>query len=165
MVPVNLRRLGLPLLVCVVCLLLLTAQTRGLGAGLAADAAAFVVTPVQGLLVRIHRGTLGLWTTYIDWKAVRGENIVLRQEAERLRFQALQTEETRQENIRLRRLLDLRERLPLAALAGEVIGREEDGWVRAITVKSRPWMIFSTNRSFSAATLASSSHTVSVAVT
>jgi rod shape-determining protein MreC len=134
MVAVRLSKFGLPLMVCVVCLLLLTAQTRGLGAGLAADAVAFVVTPVQSLLVKIHRGTLGLWATYVDWKAVRSENVALRLEAERLRLQALQAEEARQENIRLRRMLELRVRLPLSALAGEVIGREEDGWVRAITV-------------------------------
>src|SRR5262249_7904055 len=51
-----------------------------------------------------------------------------------VRIEGREVEETRQENARLRRLLALRERLPLAALAGEVVGREEDGWVRAITV-------------------------------
>jgi rod shape-determining protein MreC len=131
---VRFRGYGLLLAVSLVCLLLLTAQTRGLGTSRAADVVALVVTPVQSLLVKIHRGALGLWTTYVDWKSVRNENTVLRLEAGRLRIQALQSEETRQENARLRRLLELRERLPLSALAGEVIGREEDGWVRALTV-------------------------------
>ena len=84
--------------------------------------------------MNVHRGALGIWTTYVDWKSVRTENRLLQAEGERLRIQALQVEETQQENARLRRLLSLRERLPLAALAGEVVGREEDGWVRAITV-------------------------------
>jgi rod shape-determining protein MreC len=131
---VRFRGYGLLLAVSLVCLLLLTAQTRGLGTSRAADVVALVVTPVQSLLVKIHRGALGLWTTYVDWKSVRNENTVLRLEAGRLRIRALQSEETRQENARLRRLLELRERLPLSALAGEVIGREEDGWVRALTV-------------------------------
>lgn len=130
----KLRRYGILLAVSLACLLLLTAQTRGLGTGRAADAVALVVTPVQYLLVKVHRGALGLWTTYVDWKSVRSENTALRLEGERLRFQALQVEEIRQENARLRRVLELRERLPLAALAGEVVGREEDGWVRALTV-------------------------------
>jgi rod shape-determining protein MreC len=131
---VRLREYGLLLAVSLVCLLLLTAQTRGLGTARAADVVALAVTPVQSLLVKIHRGALGFWTTYVDWKSVRSENSVLRLEAERLRLQALQSEETRQENARLRRLLELRERLPLSALAGEIVGREEDGWVRALTV-------------------------------
>jgi len=131
---VKLRRYGLLLAVALVCLLLLTVQTRGLGPGTATDAVAFVVTPLQSVLVKIHRGALGLWTTYVDWKSVWSENTVLRLEAEHLRFRALQVEDIRQENARLRRLLTLRERLPLSALAGEVVGREEDGWVRALTV-------------------------------
>ena len=130
----RLRKYGLLLAVSLACLLLLTAQTRGLGAGRAADVVTLVVTPVQSLLVRIHRGALGVWTTYVDWKSVRSENNVLRHEAERLRLQVLQSEETRQENARLRRLLELHERLPLSAMTGEVVGREEDGWVRALTV-------------------------------
>lgn len=128
------RRYGLLLAVLFVCLLLLTIQTRGGGPGRAADAVAFVVTPFQSMLMNVHRAALGIWTTYVDWKSVRVENRLLHAEGERLRIQALQVEETRQENARLRRLLSLRERLPLSVLAGEIVGREEDGWVRAITV-------------------------------
>jgi rod shape-determining protein MreC len=133
---VTLRKYGLLLAVSLVCLLLLTAQTRtrGLGPWWPADAVAVVVTPVQGVLVNIHHGALALWTAYVDWKAVRSENATLRIEAERFRVQALQAEETRQENVRLRRLLALRDRLPLSTLAGEVVGRQDDGWVRALTV-------------------------------
>ena len=120
--------------VLVVSLLLLTVQTRGGGTGRAGDLVAITITPVQSLLVRIHRGALTIWTTYVDWKSVRRENAALRAESERLKLQALQAEETRQENARFRRLLELRERLPLSTLAGEVIGRDAGGWVRALTV-------------------------------
>jgi rod shape-determining protein MreC len=120
--------------VFLVSLLLLTVQTRGGGTGGASDVVAGLMTPVQGLLVKIHRGALGIWTTYTDWKGVRRENAALHAEAEGLRVQGLRREETERENIRLRRLLELRERLPLSVLAGEVIGRESGGWVRAITV-------------------------------
>ena len=65
---------------------------------------------------------------------MRSENAALREENEQLRVQSLQVGETREENARLRRLLALRDRLPLATLAGEVIGREGGGWVRSLTV-------------------------------
>jgi rod shape-determining protein MreC len=120
--------------VLVVSLLLLTVQTRGGGTGRAGDVIAILVTPVQNVLLKIHHGALGVWTTYIDWKSVWRENMVLRAESERLKLQALQVEETRSENVRLRRLLALAERLPLSTLAGEVIGRDGGGWVRALTV-------------------------------
>lgn len=128
------RRYGILLAVLLVSLLLLTVQTRGGGTGRAGELVAIAVTPVQSLLVRIHRGALGLWANYIDWKSVRRENAALRGENEQLRVQALQAGETREENARLRRLLVLRDRLPLATVAGEVIGRDAGGWVRSLTV-------------------------------
>jgi rod shape-determining protein MreC len=131
---VRVRRYGILLAVLLVSLLLLTVQTRGGGTGRAGELVAIAVTPVQSLLVRVHRGALGFWANYVDWKSVRRENDVLRGENEQLRVQALQAGETREENARLRRLLVLRDRLPLATLAGEVIGREAGGWVRSLTV-------------------------------
>jgi rod shape-determining protein MreC len=131
---VRVRRYVLLALVLLVCLFLLTVQTRGGGTGRAGDVVASVTTPMQSLLVKIHRGALGVWTTYVDWKAVRSENVLLRTESERLKLQALQVDEIRQENDRLRRLLVLHERLPLPTLSGEIIGREAGGWVRALTV-------------------------------
>jgi rod shape-determining protein MreC len=131
---VRVRRYGILLAVLLVSLLLLTVQTRGGGTGRAGELVTIAVTPVQSMLVRIHRGAIGLWANYLDWKSVRRENTTLRAENEELRVQAMQVGETRQENARLRRLLVLRARLPLATLAGEVIGREAGGWVRSLTV-------------------------------
>jgi len=131
---VRVRRYGILLAVLLVSFLLLTVQTRGGGTGRAGELMAIVLTPVQSLLVRVHRGALGFWANYIDWKVVRREVVSLRGENEQLRVQALQAGETREENTRLRRLLVLRDRLPLATVAGEVIGREAGGWVRSLTV-------------------------------
>jgi rod shape-determining protein MreC len=131
---VRVRRYGILLAVLLVSFLLLTVQTRGGGTGRAGELMAIVLTPVQSLLVRVHRGALGFWANYVDWKVVRREVVSLRGENEQLRVQALQAGETREENTRLRRLLVLRDRLPLATVAGEVIGREAGGWVRSLTV-------------------------------
>ena len=62
---------------------------------------------------RINRATLGVWGTYRDWKNVRTENRRLREEAQRLRVEALRVTETAAENDRLRRLLALKQSLPL----------------------------------------------------
>jgi rod shape-determining protein MreC len=131
---VRVRRYGILLAVLLVSLLLLTVQTRGGGTGRASELVTIAVTPVQSLLVRIHRGALDFWANYVEWKSVRRENAVLRDENEHLRVQALQAGETRAENARLRRLLVLRDRLPLNTVSGEVIGREAGGWVRSLTV-------------------------------
>lgn len=116
-----------------VCLLLLTIQGRGQQSR-AADLVAVVTTPVQRTLAAIHRGAFGAWSTYVEWKNVRAENRRLREEVQRLRVGALAVSETAEENQRLRRLLALRDSLPLDTLAGEIIAREWGGWVRSLTV-------------------------------
>ena len=129
----RIRKVALLLSLVAVCLLLLTLQTRGY-ASRAGDLVALVTTPVQAGLARASRGALGVWTAYLDWKNVRAENRRLREENQRLRVEALRVTETDDENRRLRHLLALQERLPLATLSGEVIAREWGGWVRALTV-------------------------------
>jgi len=130
---VRIRRLAVLGVVLAVCLLLLTIQTRS-GAMPAADLIALVTTPIQKSLAAVHRGALGLWTTYLDWKHVRAENRRLREEVQRLRVEALVSTETAEENRRLRTLLALKARLPLQTITGEIIAREWGGWVRSLTV-------------------------------
>jgi rod shape-determining protein MreC len=130
---VKIRALGPLGIVAGVCLLLLTLQMRGHTVG-ASDALAVVTTPIQTVLARINRATVGVWATYQDWKNVRAENRRLREETQRLRVEALRVTETDEENRRLRRLLTLKESLPLETLAGEIIAREWGGWVRSLTV-------------------------------
>ncbi len=126
------RRFTLLVLVLAVCLLLLTLQTRGQTTG-AGQMVSVVTSPVQIALTKVHRGAAGLWNGYVEWKNVREENGRLRAELTRMRVGALRVGETEEENARLRRLLTLQQRLPLATLPGEVIAREW-GWARSLTV-------------------------------
>lgn len=120
-------------IVVAACLLLLTLQTRG-NAAHAADALAFLTTPVQSAIARVNRAAVTVWSTYLDWKNVRAENRRLRDENQRLQVEALQVSETTTENQRLRRLLALQERLPITTVSAEIIAREWGGWVRSLTV-------------------------------
>jgi rod shape-determining protein MreC len=131
---VKYRRYVLLVSVLLVSLLLLSLGTRGGGAGRPADLVGVLLTPLEATLAKIQRSALGVWTAYRDWKNVRRENQALRAEVEGLRIQSLQVEDTHGENLRLRRLLALRDRLPLSTLAGEVIAKEWGGWVRSVTV-------------------------------
>ena len=119
--------------VAAVCLLLLTLQMRGHLGG-ASDALAFVTTPIQSVLTRVNRTAVGAWSTYREWKNVRAENRRLRDDIQRLRVDALRVVETVEENQRLRRLLALKEAMPLETMSGEIIAREWGGWVRSLTV-------------------------------
>ncbi|HXU91681.1 MAG TPA: rod shape-determining protein MreC [Methylomirabilota bacterium] len=129
----RIRALALLGILAGVCLLLLTLQMRGHASG-ASDALAIFTTPVQTVVSRVNRTAFGLWSTYQDWKNVRAENRRLRDEAQRLRVESLRVSEVDEENRRLRRLLQLKEALPLETISGEIIGREWGGWVRSLTV-------------------------------
>lgn len=128
------RKYALLLGVLLTSLFLLTVQTRGGGQTRAGDVLAFALNPLQSALAKIHRGALGTWHVFTDWRAVRAENSALRADNERMRVQSLQAREIDDENRRLRRLLSLRDRLPLTTLTGEIIGREGGGWARSLTV-------------------------------
>jgi rod shape-determining protein MreC len=130
---VKVRGLILLCVAILVSLTLLTLQARG-HATIAAEVVAVVTTPVQAVLVKVSRGALSAWSTYLDWKSIRAENRRLRDEVQRLRIDGLQITETQDENARLRRLLVLQQRLPIETLSGEIIGREWGGWVRTLTV-------------------------------
>ena len=129
----KIRGLALLTAVVVVCLVFLTLQSRGQSYR-AADALAVVTTPVQTFLARVNRTAFGLWSTYLDWKNVRAENIRLRDEVQRLRVEGLRVEDVVGENARLRRLLGLQETFPITTLSGEIIARDWGGWVRSLTV-------------------------------
>jgi rod shape-determining protein MreC len=131
---VRFRKYALLLGVLLTSLFLLTVQTRGGGQTRAGDLLAFALNPLQSALAKIHRGALGTWHVFTDWRAVRAENSALRADNERMRVQSLQAREIDEENRRLRRLLSLRDRLPLTTLTGEIIGREGGGWARSLTV-------------------------------
>ncbi len=117
----------------VLCLLLLTLQTRSQSSA-AADWLASLTTPIQATLARTGQFALGLWSTYREWKDVRAENIRLRDQIQSLRVSTLRLEETADENRRLRHLLALQQQLPVATMASEIIAREWGGWVRSLTI-------------------------------
>jgi rod shape-determining protein MreC len=131
---VRYRKYAILASVLLASLLLLTLETRGRGQGTPGELVGWVTTPLQVALSKLHRSALSVWSAYLDWKNVRSENVTLRGEIERLRVEALQAREVQEENLRLRRLLALRDRLPLSTVAGEVIGKEWGGWVRSLTV-------------------------------
>jgi rod shape-determining protein MreC len=122
------------LLVCLASFVLLSyQQSRPNGLWLAEGIAA-VAAPIQAAFARVHRGAVGLWTTYLEWKALRLDAERLRTEVTALRLRQLRQDELESENVRLRALLALRERLPVQTIGAEVVAREWNGFTRALTI-------------------------------
>lgn len=131
---VRYRKYSRLLLVLLASLSLLSLQqTRPEGQWLAEGVAA-VTAPVQAGFARLHRRALGLWTTYLEWKALRADAERLRTEVTALRLRQLRQDELDAENGRLRALLALRERLPVRTFGAEVVAREWNGFTRGLTI-------------------------------
>ncbi len=128
------RTFSLFALVVLTSFALLTVGGRSPGWRLPVEWVGPAMTPFQLAATQLHRKALTIWDGYRDWRAVRGENQRLRQEAESLRISQLHLNELEWENRRLRNLLGLAERLPLETIPAEVIAREWNGWVRSFTV-------------------------------
>jgi rod shape-determining protein MreC len=98
------------------------------------EGVATVTAPVQAGFARLHRGATGLWTTYIEWKALRADAARLRAEVAALRLRQLGQDELEAENSRLRELLDLANRLAVPTVGAEVVAREWNGFTRGLTI-------------------------------
>lgn len=99
-----------------------------------ADGIAFVTAPLQTGAARLHRGAVTLWTTYLDWKALRAEVVRLRTESTALRLRQLRQAELENENQRLRGLVTLHDRLATRTVGAEVVAREWNGFTRGLTI-------------------------------
>jgi rod shape-determining protein MreC len=93
-----------------------------------------VTSPIQAAFARVHRGAVGLWTTYLEWKGLRTDVERLRAEVGALRLRQLRQDDLESENVRLRAMLALRERLAVRTIGAEVVAREWSGFTRALTI-------------------------------
>ena len=128
------RKYARLLLVLVASLALLTIQHKRPEGRWLADGVAAITAPVQETFAHVHRGALGLWTTYLKWKALRADNERLGAEVTALRLRQLRQDELDSENERLRSLLALRERLGVRTTGAEVVARDWNGFTRGLTI-------------------------------
>jgi rod shape-determining protein MreC len=128
------RKYSRLLLVLLASLALLTIQQKRPEGRWLADGVAAVTAPVQGAFARVHRGAVGLWTTYLEWKVLRADNHRLSAEVTALRLRQLRQDDLDSENARLRSLLALRERLDVRTIGAEVVARDWNGFTRGFTI-------------------------------
>src|SRR2546422_9990006 len=80
------------------------------------------------------QGVSGTWGAYVNLRGVERENRRLREQIDGLAPKTQEAEESRQEVVRLRELLDLRDSVPWTTVAARVIARGADGSARIITL-------------------------------
>ncbi len=76
----------------------------------------------------------GLWDDYIDLLAVRDENLRLKEELSKYQVKNIKYREAVATNVRLRKLLDLKETLPPPTLTARIIGRDPSQWFKTFSI-------------------------------
>ena len=93
-----------------------------------------VIGPFQTAISKISNYGSSFLNKYVDLLHVREENEQLRQELQQYKAANIEFREALATNLRLKKLLDLKESLPPPTLTAEIIGKDPSLWFRTLTI-------------------------------
>jgi len=93
-----------------------------------------VIGPFQTAISKISNYGSSFLNKYVDLLHVREENEQLRQELQQYKAANIEFREALATNVRLKKLLDLKESLPPPTLTAEIIGKDPSLWFRTLTI-------------------------------
>jgi len=88
----------------------------------------------QYVVTRLTSGITGIWSDYIGLLGVRDENKRLREELDKFKTSTIKYREAVATNVRLNKLLQVKDSLPSPTLTAQVIGRDPSLWFRTIII-------------------------------
>ena len=95
----------------------------------------FVVSPVQKVISRTINSTSEFFSFVFNMDEYRSQNEELSKKIAKLETQILETEELKKENVRLRAMLDMRQRITeYETETAEVIAKDAGNWFNCFTV-------------------------------
>ena len=93
-----------------------------------------VIGPFQTVISNVSNYVSGFWGKYIGLINVRQENEQLRQELMKYKAANIEYREAVATNVRLQKLLELKESLPPPTMTAEIIGKDPSLWFRTLTI-------------------------------
>ena len=93
-----------------------------------------VIGPVQTAISKVSSYAGSFRKKYVDLLSVREENEQLRQELLQYKASSIEYREALATNVRLQKLLELKESLPPPTLTAEIIGKDPSLWFRTLTI-------------------------------
>lgn len=88
----------------------------------------------QYVMIRLTGGITGIWTNYVGLLHVRDENTRLREELDSFKATNIKYREAVATNVRLSKLLQLKDSLPPPTLTAQIVGRDPSLWFRTIII-------------------------------
>jgi len=93
-----------------------------------------VIGPFQTAVSKVSNFVGGFWEKYVALLHVREENKQLRQELLQYKTANIEYREAVATNVRLQKLLELKESLPPPTLTAEIVGKDPSLWFRTFTI-------------------------------
>jgi len=93
-----------------------------------------VIGPFQTVISKVSNYAGGFWEKYTSLFSVREENAQLRQELLQYKTANIEYREAVATNVRLQKLLELKESLPPPTLTAEIVGKDPSLWFRTLTI-------------------------------
>lgn len=88
----------------------------------------------QYIVTRLTSGVSNIWSDYINLINVRDENKRLRAELDKFKTTTINYREALATNVRLHKLLQVKDSLPAPTLTAQVVGRDPSLWFRTIII-------------------------------
>jgi len=92
------------------------------------------LSPLEKTIVMSKNSVIGLWDRYIYLINVRKENQILKRMINRLKEENNRYREAVMANIRLEKLLDFKEKIPVPIVPAQVVGWDPSTWFRTIII-------------------------------
>ena len=93
-----------------------------------------IIGPLQTAISKVSLYTGSFKKKYVDLLSVNEENEQLRQELLQYKTANLEYREALATNVRLQKLLELKESLPPPTLTAEIVGKDPSLWFRTLTI-------------------------------
>ncbi len=93
-----------------------------------------IIGPFQTAISKVSNFADGFWNKYVSLLHVRDENEQLRQELQQYKTANIEYREAVATNVRLKKLLELKESLPPPTLTAEIVGKDPSLWFRTLTI-------------------------------
>jgi len=93
-----------------------------------------IIGPFQTAISKVANFADGFWGKYLALLHVREENEQLRQELLQYKTANIEYREAVATNVRLKKLLELKESLPPPTLTAEIVGKDPSLWFRTLTI-------------------------------
>ena len=132
--PRSVRDIALFVVLLGTCLVLVFSHGKTSEIGLSQAFVYRVFRPLERAVSSLKNGVTSVWSDYIYLVGVKKENRALKETLKELRRQKAELATREEENIRLKKLLDIKTRLEHPSVVAQIIGEDASGWFRTFFI-------------------------------